>query len=244
MLDKILIYFLLFILYSFVGWSIETINFLVRNKRFVNRGFLIGPYCPIYGIGSVFMTLLLTKNQNDPFGLFVKAMVICALLEYFTSYIMEKLFKMRWWDYSKYKFNINGRICLETMIMFGIGGLAIIYIANPILMSIIEYIPNSVLIGLDIFLITIFLIDNIVSFNIINSFKNSTLLRKDYTEEVSKKVKQIVSTKSYLMRRLKQAFPSLIPIIKNEKNFKKIEKQKDKIKKDREKLKELKNKNR
>lgn len=129
---NIKMYFLLFIIYSFIGWSIEVIGVLVRDKRFVNRGFLIGPYCPIYGFGGISIVFFLTKFMNDPIALFVMAIFICSVLEYSTSFIMEKIFKTRWWDYSDKKFNINGRICLETMWAFGALACFVMYIVNPL----------------------------------------------------------------------------------------------------------------
>ena len=86
--------FILFMIYSLIGWIIEIIDIYVLEKKVVNRGFLIGPYCPIYGVGALLMTWIL-EGTADLFGLFVKAMVICAILEYLTSYLMEKLFKIR-----------------------------------------------------------------------------------------------------------------------------------------------------
>jgi len=107
---------MLFFIYAILGWIIETTLVSIEKKKFVNRGFLIGPYCPIYGFGGLAITILLKNYTKDPIVLFLMAVIICACLEYFTSYIMEKLFKARWWDYSKKKYNINGRICLETII--------------------------------------------------------------------------------------------------------------------------------
>ena len=125
------ILFLLFLMYSFTGWAIEVIGKLIEKGKFVNRGFLVGPYCPIYGVGCLSMILLLNRYINDPFTLFIMSILLFSFLEYFTSYFMEKIFKIRWWDYSRRKFNINGRICLETMIPFGLGGMLIMYIVNP-----------------------------------------------------------------------------------------------------------------
>ena len=117
----------------------------IELKRFINRGFLIGPYCPIYGCGAVLITLLLQKFVNDPITLFVYGIIICSILEYTTSFIMEKLFNARWWDYSTKKFNINGRICLETMIPFGLLGLAIVYIINPFFLKIFDKIAQDLI---------------------------------------------------------------------------------------------------
>jgi len=201
-MEKFVLYFMLFITYSFIGWIIEIINELIFNKKIVNRGFLIGPYCPIYGCGSLIMILFL-NDKSDLLGTFLKIIVICALLEYLTSYLMEKLFKTRWWDYSDKKFNINGRICLETLVLFGIGGCLLLYIINPFLFNLYNSLPNLLLCILGITLFIIFITDGIISFNIINNFKNTVILKKDSTEEISKKVKQI------LKNRLIDAFPNI-----------------------------------
>ena len=140
----IFLYILLFFLYSFLGWCLEVLCKLVSEKKFVNRGFLIGPYCPIYGYGAILMSVLLQKYLDDPFTLFIMIVLICSVLEYFTSFFLEKIFHTRWWDYSHNKFNINGRICLETMIPFGILGLAIIYVLNPFFYNLLSYIPQKI----------------------------------------------------------------------------------------------------
>ena len=114
------VYFLLFMTYAFLGWLMEVTLGLIQSKKFVNRGFLIGPYCPIYGFGGLLITFLLQKYVNDPIVLFFMALIICGILEYVTSYLMEKIFHARWWDYSNKKYNINGRVCLDTIIPFGL----------------------------------------------------------------------------------------------------------------------------
>lgn len=209
-------YFLLFIIYSFIGWIIEIVDTYIIRKRFVNRGFLIGPYCPIYGFGSILMITFLNKYLKDPIALFVMAVFICSILEYFTSYIMEKLFKARWWDYSNRKFNINGRICLETLIPFGIGGCLIMYFINPFIVKVLNMINYNFLNVLTIILLIIFIIDNIISFNIILNVKNvASSIRKDSTEEITKIVKDVLRNKSILSKRLVNAFPHLEAIIKD-----------------------------
>ena len=115
-------YFLLFLVYSFLGWCLEVGVKLYEDHAFVNRGFLIGPYCPIYGFGALIMSIFLNRYLNDPVVLFIMIVFSCSILEYFTSYILEKLFHTRWWDYSNRKFHINGRICLETMSLFAVFG--------------------------------------------------------------------------------------------------------------------------
>lgn len=202
--------FLLFIIYSFVGWIIEVITEYYHHKRFVNRGFLIGPYCSIYGAASVIMILLLNKYINDPIVLFVMAVVICSIIEYFASYVMEKLFNARWWDYSNNKFNINGRICLETMIPFGFGGLLLMYFINPFVVKVLSYVPENSLKIVTIILFLLFLMDCIISFKIILGFKKVTFKQeKDNTAEITNKVKDVLIKKSKFSKRLINSFPNL-----------------------------------
>ena len=163
---------LLFYCYSFIGWLIEIVVTLLKMRKFVNRGFLIGPMCPIYGFGGVLITLLLNNYAKDPLVLFIMAIVLCATLEYITSYIMEKVFKNRWWDYSDQKFNINGRICLECAIPFGIAGIIMFYGINPFLINLFSMFNMITLRIICYTLLGITLIDIILSFNIIMSLKN------------------------------------------------------------------------
>lgn len=203
--------FLMFIIYSFIGWVIEVLQSFLKNKKFINRGFLIGPICPIYGNGALLITILLSKYQTSPLALFVLALFICAALEYFTSYLMEKLFDARWWDYHHFKYNINGRICLETMIPFGLLGIVVIYITNPLINKLFIYL-GSLVDTLSIILLIIYIIDNIISFQIINNFKKKAVkfLSQDNTEEVNKKVKERLEEITKLINtRLAKSFPDV-----------------------------------
>lgn len=207
-MNNLMIIILLFLIYSVIGWVIEGIDMLIMTKKIVNRGFLIGPYCPIYGFGALFIITALDKYKSDALVLFVMCVLSCGILEYMTSLVMEKIFKTRWWDYSKNKFNINGRICLETLVLFGLGGLIISYFINPFIVGILDLIPNIILNVLTIIFLIIFVIDVIVSCKIINSFKNTvTNVRKDNTDEIKKKVKEFLANKSKLVKRLADAFP-------------------------------------
>ena len=136
--------FLLFMIYSIIGWIVEIVHSYFYTKKIANRGFLIGPYCPIYGLGTVFMTAISATTSNDLFGIFAKSMIVCALLEYTTSYIMEKMFKKRWWDYSNRKYNLNGRICLENLVLFGISGCILVKFTNPFFTGIIDNLPEII----------------------------------------------------------------------------------------------------
>ena len=201
-------YFLLFMIYSFFGWIIEIIDMSFASKKLVNRGFLIGPYCPVYGIGAVLMVLVLSKYDEDIHVVFGMGLLMCGILEYLTSYIMEKIFKARWWDYSDYKFNLNGRICLLNLILFGVGGVIVVCYVNPVILEILNKIPDITLTIISIVLLLIFIVDFSISFKIIFEFKNiATNIRKDSTEEIKKRVKNIIEKKSVLYRRLVESFP-------------------------------------
>ena len=206
------VYFLLFITYAFLGWCIEVIGKLIEQKKFINRGFLIGPYCPIYGVGALLITFLLKKYTGDPIVLFIMAIVVCGILEYLTSYFMEKIFHARWWDYSQKKFNINGRVCLDTIIPFGLLGMFIMYVSNPFLIEKIEVLPELALNILFLVLLIIYIADNIVSTNVIRYVGKTTKefgKDLDNTEEITKKVKEALIGKSALYRRLLNAYPKI-----------------------------------
>lgn len=203
------IYFILFFIYSFLGWIVEVINEIVTTKKFVNRGFLIGPYCPIYGFGGLFITIFLQRYKDDFIVLFILSIAICSSIEYFTSYVLEKIFDARWWDYTDRKYNLNGRICLETLLPFGLLGLSMIYLINPIILKVLNKFDYKVINLLFIILISIFLIDLFVSSVILNKVKKDIKkVDKDNTEEITKKIKQVLSS-NFLTRRLILAFPNV-----------------------------------
>lgn len=209
-MNELCILFLLFIMYSFLGWSLEVVCKLLEKGKFINRGFLIGPVCPIYGFGAVSITVLLNKYKSDVIVLFIMAMVISSVLEYFTSYIMEKLFNARWWDYSTKRFNINGRICLETLIPFGILGILITYIVNPFFLSIINKLSIGSIYTLSIILFILLISDLILSYRVVNNVKHTIRkYEKDNTVEISTKVRDILLKRGILYRRIVKAFPNI-----------------------------------
>lgn len=136
----------LFLTYGFIGWLWETPYVSVKERRFVNRGFLRGPFIPIYGFAATTMVVLLNVFNGyvpieGPDG-FVAAMVFTAMVasvwEYLTSYGMEVAFGARWWDYSDRKFNLNGRIALVPSLFWGVGGFVLWYYVNPFVMQGVE----------------------------------------------------------------------------------------------------------
>lgn len=202
-------YFLYFIIYAFIGWLLEEVWHYIKLHKVVDRGFLIGPLCPIYGWGALFIVLVIGKNTSDVLSVFLKAVVVFSILEYFTSYIMEKLFHARWWDYTNAKFNINGRICLETMVPFGILGCFVIYIVHPFVVSLINYLSSPWLYIVFGVISLIFIVDNIISFNVMTNIRKHIKLEiKDNTEEMNKKVREWIKNHSILYRRINGAFPN------------------------------------
>mgnify|MGYP002518686525 FL=1 len=210
MFNKFCFYFMLFIIYSFIGWSIEVVGKLIEKHKFINRGFLVGPICPIYGWGCIAIILLLSKYKSSPIILFLMAIIICSILEYFTSYFMEKLFHVRWWDYTRRKYNINGRICAETMIPFGLLGCLVVYVVNPIFAGLLNKIPVNTLNILAIIIFTLYIIDNVVSLSVMFGFKGTLkTVEKDGTEEITKKVREVLLQRNFLYKRLVNAFPNI-----------------------------------
>ncbi len=216
-------YFLIFMFYSILGWLMEVTLTFVRNKKFVNRGFLIGPYCPIYGSGVLLIMFILKRYLDRPLGLFCMAVIICSILEYLTSYFMEKIFKARWWDYSNKKFNINGRICLEYAMFFGVGGTIIMYFINPMIINVMNATSSTVIKVLAITLFIIYMVDNIISYIVMFKFRSTVgnLTQGDNTEEITKIIKDKFKSLSWLNKRLTEAFPNLKAYTKKIKQLKK-----------------------
>lgn len=226
MLESLLVnyskYFILFLIYSFMGWVIETTYGFLNHKKFVNRGFLIGPLCPIYGFGALLIIVFLGRYIDRPVGLFSMSIIICSLLEYLTSYILEKAFKLRWWDYSDIKYNVEGRICLSYSLVFGIFGTALMYYINPFFINLIESININIIYTVSIILFIILMIDVFLSVNVISKveLKITEESNKDNTEDVVKEVLEYLKSKTFLTRRFASSFPNPKFVKKNKKGYK------------------------
>lgn len=125
-------YALLFFTTSFVGWLWEVLLYLITDHTFVNRGVYRGPYLPIYGVGCVILIILFHKMRRRPVLVFVLSCLFCSALEYFSGVWLEKKWGIRWWDYSEHMFNIQGHICLTSAIGFGLGGVLLICLVQPV----------------------------------------------------------------------------------------------------------------
>lgn len=150
---------LLFFSMSFIGWIWEVLLYLVTDHAFVNRGVYRGPYLPIYGVGGLLLIFLLRSLRKRPLWVFLLSTAICSVLEYLTSFYLERHWGIRWWDYSGHFFNINGRICLLGAVTFGLGGTALVCLLLPLYDRIYLKISKKWLIMACILLLILFIAD-------------------------------------------------------------------------------------
>ena len=189
MLEVIVKYFLTFIIISFLGWSIEEFYSFFIAKEKMNRGFLVGPLCPIYGFASIIMIGTLTPFKDNVFILFIMAIIICGLFEYISSWILERTLKIKLWDYdeSNFKYSIKGRIALETLLPFGILGIVLVLLVNPFIQNILNSIDINILYVISIIIFIIGFIDLLFSIKVILDMDETS---GDITVKKNKKVKQ------------------------------------------------------
>lgn len=136
--------FLLFLCYSFLGWACETVYCSIGKRKFVNRGFLNGPLCPVYGFGALAVLYFLRPVSDNIPLLFVSGMLLTSVIEYITGYLLEKLFATKWWDYSSRRFNIHGRVCLRNSLMFGALSVVAVRVIDPVIRGGIYALPATV----------------------------------------------------------------------------------------------------
>lgn len=129
-----------FIIYSFLGWTLEVLYHFYTEKRFVNRGFLYGPLCPMYGVTSIFVIIFISPFRGNVFYTFIGGIVIATLTELITGYLLELLFNTKWWDYSNERFNFKGYICLRFSLAWGLLSIVFIRFINPHVSKITNFI--------------------------------------------------------------------------------------------------------
>ena len=178
-----------FVIYSFLGWGLESIVRTICERKIINTGFLIGPFCPIYGFGAIIMILFLNQYKNNIILLFIVSVIALSLWEYIVGVLLEKFFHTKYWDYSNHKFNFKGRICLTNSIAWGILGVLFINYIHPFIIQLIGYMNFTYLaIGTSIIAL-ILLIDAIISVVKIKNIQ-STLQK---VEEINEQIKQKLS---------------------------------------------------
>ena len=154
---------LLFFIYSFLGWCVEVAFVAIVARRVENRGFLNGPVCPIYGCGMLGVLAALTPYRDNFILLFIGGFIICTAVELFGGWVLDKIFHMRWWDYTKNKFNIGGYVCLRFSIMWGLGVVAVMKLVHPPIFALVRRFPKIAGIIIISILVTIFAIDMVVT---------------------------------------------------------------------------------
>lgn len=213
MVTVICILILTFFLFSCIGWVMEVLLKYIQYHRFINRGFLIGPYCPIYGFGVVAITVLVGGfiGREGTIGeIFLAGLFICGALEYFVSWYMEKVFHARWWDYSQKPMNLNGRIWIGNLVLFGVASVVIVKWVEPSLFRVMEDWPSSLLKTLAIVIVVLFVADQVVSHILMNLVRREIDAQDgDNTAEISQKIHALLRNRSLLICRLHEAYPDL-----------------------------------
>ena len=205
---------ILFFTYSLLGWCIEVILKYIQFHRFINRGFLTGPICPIYGSGAALITLVvgnISRLESGYGTTFALSFLICGTVEYMTSFYMEKRFHARWWDYSKKPMNLHGRVWIGNLVLFGLGGVAIIHIINPLICRVLNAISLTAK-GITVcVLVAVITADYILTHFVLKLVKigveNS---EADNTEEIRKEIYLLLSDKSVFHKRFADAYPEVI----------------------------------
>ena len=162
-------YMLYFFIYSFLGWVCESIYCSCLQKKIINRGFLNGPVCPVYGVGALIIITGCWSYRDSMIAVFISGMVLTSLLEYITSDILEKLFHAKWWDYSNHKCNINGRVCLLNSTMFGFMSVFVIEFLHPFIISKLDMMNITVLYVFLILAIIAMIVDLIITAKALDS---------------------------------------------------------------------------
>ena len=178
-----------FVIYSFLGWVLESTVRTICERKMINTGFLIGPFCPIYGFGAIIMILFLNEFKSNSILLFFISFIVLTLWEYIVGVLLEKFFSTKYWDYSDHKFNYKGRICLINSIAWGILGVLFINYIHPFIIQVLSYVDFMYIAIIASIIVLILLIDSIISIIKVKNIK-STL---DKIEEINEQIKQKLS---------------------------------------------------
>ncbi len=212
--ERIVNLVLLFFAYAFLGWCIEVTLKYFQFRRFINRGFLTGPWLPIYGSGAALITVAtkgLAPLEASVGTTFVVSFILCGLVEYLTSYVLEKRFHARWWDYSQKPMNLHGRVWIGNLILFGLGGVLIVELFNPLLLRLSGRIDFRLREILAIALSAVFAADYGMSHFVLKLVKIGVESSEaDNTEEISRELRLLMRNRSVFHRRFAEAYPEVI----------------------------------
>ena len=206
-------YIFIFFIFSVIGWLIEVSLKSIQFHRFINRGFLVGPYCPIYGLGALLIVMSnewIGRYDSSNAIIFLNSVLICGFVEYFVSYFLEKFYHARWWDYTNRPMNLHGRIWIGNLILFGIGGLSIVNIFNPLFLSLFHELDLRYREIIGIFIGILMLSDYIVSYFVMKLIKlNVEKSKADNTDDIKNEIKLLVKDKNVLYNRFINAYPDV-----------------------------------
>ena len=180
-----------FIIYSFLGWVLESIFRSFCEKKIINTGFLMGPICPIYGCGAIIMILFLKNFSNSKILLFIMSIIFLSLWEYIVGVILEKLFKTKYWDYSDHKFNYKGRICLTNSIAWGFLGVLFIDFIHPCIVKLLKNVDILYLKIIVPILLILILTDAIISIVKTKNIKGTLEKVEKLNEQIKEKLAEI-----------------------------------------------------
>ena len=180
-----------FIIYSFLGWVMESIVRSISEKKLINTGFLKGPICPIYGIGAIILFLFLDRFENKPIMLFFISVILLTLWEYLVGVLLEKIFHTKYWDYSNQKFNFQGRICLTNSTCWGILGVVFIKYIHPFIQQVVSKVNTNLLYYIISIMTIVFLVDMIVTVIKTKNIKVTLEKIEDLNKEIKEKLKEI-----------------------------------------------------
>ncbi len=184
-----------FMIYSFLGWIMESVFRSICEKKLINTGFLRGPFCPIYGFGATIMFLFLDQFENKPILLFCIAIIVLTVWEYIVGVILETLFHTKYWDYSDHKFNFQGRICLTNSICWGILGVLFVKYIHPFVQGIIAKIDINLLNYVMAIFFMVFLADMITTIIHVKNIKTTLEKVENINKEIKEKLKEIKALK-------------------------------------------------
>ena len=163
------LYFLIFLAGCITGYIYEEIFYLIQDKTLVNRGFLYGPYLPVYGFGAILIVLLLDRLKKYPLLVFILSMLLTGIVEYITGIALYEIYHKTWWDYNGLLLNIGGYVCIRSVFTFAIGGILLIYIIKPQIIELMDKIKLNRLKIISIVILLIIVIDFILSILIKNA---------------------------------------------------------------------------
>jgi len=205
-----------FVIYAVLGWCLEVVFAGFLKHRFVNRGFLNGPYCPIYGIGVTLIVTLLEPVKSNLFLLYLGSVVILSTIELITGYILEKLFHQKWWDYSEKRFNLGGYICLKFSLFWGFAILFAVLFVHPIIVNLVNSIPDPYRIGLIVLIMSGIFLDFLITIKSIVKMSrwiemSNTILSK--ITEVSNNLKSLYESGALSLAQRRENFSDRIDVI-------------------------------